>query len=106
MPLDASTDGHPDSELQHLVTVIDRLPVPAKSELMMLMWLGMGTIDNDQRSWAELLRAAQEEQINDVPERIALMPHLHEFLHRGLEKVILTGKPYLPYANVSNRRAS
>jgi len=75
-------------ELQQLVTVIDQLPSPAKNELMTLAWLGMGTIDPDHSSWAELLQATQEEQINDVPERLALMPRLHEYLHRGLEKVV------------------
>jgi hypothetical protein len=79
--------GDADSALQKLAAVIDRLPQTAQSELMRLVWLGMGTIDADQTSWAELLQAAQEEQINDVPERLALMPFLHEDLHRGLEKV-------------------
>jgi len=82
-----SIDDGADSTLQKLVNVIDRLPQNAKSELMTLMWLGMGTIDPDQTSWTELLQAAQEEPINDVPERLALMPRLHEFLHRGMEKV-------------------
>ena len=77
----------PVPELQQLVTVIDQLPPPAKSELRTLVWLGMGTIDDDQSSWAELLHAAQEEQINDVPERLALMARLHEYLHRGVDKV-------------------
>ena len=86
-PADQSNDGAADSALQKLVTVIDRLPLTAKNELMTLMWLGMGTIDADQSSWTELLQSAQEEQINDVPERLALMPRLHEFLHRGLENV-------------------
>jgi len=54
---------------------------------MTLVWLGMGTIDDDQSSWAELLHVAQEEQINDVPERLALMARLHEYLHRGVDKV-------------------
>jgi len=91
-PADQSNDGAADSALQKLVTAIDRLPLTAKNELMTLMWLGMGTIDADQSSWTELLQSAQEEQINDVPERLALMPRLHEFLHRGLEKASLTGK--------------
>jgi len=105
-PDDPSIDGTADPELQQLVTEIDRLPLPAKNELMTLMWLGMGTIDNDQESWAELLHAAQEERINDVPERLALMPHLHEYLHRGLERISLTRKMHLPYADGSSRCAS
>ena len=86
-PEDASVGAATDSVLQELVTVIDRLPSPAKTELMTLAWLGMGTIDPDQISWSQLINAAQEEQITDVPERLALMPRLHEYLHRGLEKV-------------------
>lgn len=86
-PRELLVTGDIDVEFQRLVAVIDRLPLPAKNELMTLMWLGMGTIDADQSSWAELLQAAHEEQINDIPERLALMPRLHEYLHRGLEKV-------------------
>ena len=74
-------------ELQQLVTVIDRLHPTAKSELMTLVWLGMGTIDDDQISWDELLHAAQDIRMNDVPEQLALMARLHEYLHRGLDKV-------------------
>lgn len=86
-PEDLTTHGAADSAIQQLVHVIDHLPPPARSELITLAWLGMGTIDNDPGSWAGLLHAAQEERINDVPERLALMPHLHEHLHRGLERV-------------------
>ncbi len=77
----------PLPELQELVTVIDQLPQPAKTELMSLVWLGMGTIEDDPMSWAALLHAAQEQQINDIPEELALLPRLHEYLHRGLDKV-------------------
>jgi hypothetical protein len=95
-PGDLSPTAAADSALQKLVTVIDKLPPTAKRELMTLMWLGMGTIDADQSSWAELLQAAHDEQINDIPERLALIPRLHEFLHRGLEKANLTGKAMQP----------
>jgi hypothetical protein len=79
-------DG-PAPELQQLVTAIDRLPPSAKDELMTLVWLGMGTIDDDPRSWTDLLHAAHEGQINDIPEELALLPNLTECLHRGLERV-------------------
>jgi hypothetical protein len=77
----------PLSGLQELVAVIDQLPPHAKTELMSLVWLGMGTIEDDPMSWAALLNAAQEEQVNDVPEELALMANLHEYLQRGLDKV-------------------
>jgi len=77
----------PTPELQRLVTAIDSLPATAKSELLTLVWLGMGMIDNDPGSWAELLQVAQKDRINDVPERLALMAGLHEYLHCGLERV-------------------
>jgi hypothetical protein len=105
-PGDLLMNGATDLDLQRLVRVIDRLPLPAKNELMTLMWLGMGTIDADQSSWAELLQVAHEEQMNDVPERLALMPHLHEYLHRGLEQVSMTRKPHLANVDASSRRAS
>ena len=80
-------DG-PAPELQDLVNAIDQLPPSAKEELMTLVWLGMGTIDDDPCSWAELLHAAHEAQNNDIPEELALLPSLHECLHRGLERVV------------------
>jgi len=74
-------------DLQALVAAIDKLSAPAKNELMTLIWLGMGTIGEEQSSWAELLHAVQEVPINDIPEEIAMLPNLAEYLHRGLEKV-------------------
>ena len=79
-------DGH-IPELQRLVTAIDLLPSKAKSELMTLVWLGMGMIENDPEAWKELLEVAQTDRTNDVPERLALMAELHEYLHSGLAKV-------------------
>ena len=85
-PVDVYTEAA-SPELRHLVMVINQLPSPAKNELLTLAWLGMGTIDPDQSSWSELMQAAQDDQINDVPERLALMPRLHEFLYRGMENI-------------------
>ena len=65
-------DG-PAPELQDLVNAIDQLPPSAK---------------DDPCSWTELLHAAHEAQNNDIPEELALLPSLHECLHRGLERVV------------------
>jgi len=73
--------------LQQLMTVIDNLSPAARSELLALTWLGMGTIDDDPRSWTQLLHVAQEDRINQFPEQLALMSRLHEYLYQGLEKV-------------------
>ena len=84
---DPRSNGAADPDLRKLVRVIDLLSPTAKDELMSLMWLGMGTIDDDENSWTRLLHAVQEDPFEDVPGQLALMPRLPEFLHLGLDKV-------------------
>jgi cobalamin biosynthesis Co2+ chelatase CbiK len=82
-----SLDDPANSDLHQLVDVIDRLRPSGQNELMTLVWLGMGTIDDDEIAWTNLLHVLENEPFENVPVQLATMPRLHEYLHRGLGKV-------------------
>jgi len=84
-PVDLLVSHAPDMDWGYMVTVIDQFSPAAQRELIALMWLGHGAAGHDSKDWAALIRSVGDDQIYDLPARVASMPNLHRYLRHGLE---------------------
>jgi Protein of unknown function (DUF3775) len=89
----SGSDGPDDDERQVLLDTpdnpteeelrdaIDGLGLPARQELLALMWLGRG--DYDAEGWLEALRQAGETTIASVTDYLVGTPLLGDYLEEG-----------------------
>jgi hypothetical protein len=66
---------------------IEKLPATAQCELMAFMWLGQGKIGDNLDRWGEIVKTAEEELDNDIPDQLASKVKPHEYLRQGLELI-------------------